>query len=141
MNEYKYDEIQVGLKESFCVHITKEMEDSFRTITGDMNPLHIQDDFARASGDGKFPGHVTFGMMTASFYSTLAGVYIPGKYSLIHSVDLKFLKPVFAGNDLTVTGEVVEKVDALKLIQVKCKIVNEKNEAVSKAGMKIVVLR
>lgn len=126
MNEYKYDEIQVGLKESFCVHITKEMEDSFRTITGDMNPLHIQDDFARASGDGKFPGHVTFGMMTASFYSTLAGVYIPGKYSLIHSVGLKFLKPVFAGNDLTVTGEVVEKVDALKLIQIKCKIVNEK---------------
>ena len=44
MNEYKYDEIQVGLKESFCVHITKEMEDSFRTITGDMNPLHIDDD-------------------------------------------------------------------------------------------------
>ena len=51
------------------------------------------------------------------------------------------MKPVFAGNDLTVTGEVVEKVDALKLIQIKCKIVNEKNEAVSKAGMKIVVLR
>ncbi len=45
---------------------------------------------------GKFKEHITFGMLTASLYSTFAGMYIPGEYSLIHSFDeLSFLQPVF----------------------------------------------
>ena len=46
MNEYTIEEIQVGMSASFKKLITKEMEDSFRVITGDENPLHKEDDFA-----------------------------------------------------------------------------------------------
>ncbi|MBR1910856.1 MAG: MaoC family dehydratase N-terminal domain-containing protein [Treponema sp.] len=139
MNEYTYSDIQPGLSESFSVHITTDMEDSFRTITGDENPLHKSDDFACSVGS--FASHVSFGMLTASFYSTLAGMYIPGKYSLIHSFeDLKFLKPVYAGDMLTVTGTVEEKNDALKVIVVKALIKNQRSEKVSSAKIKIIVL-
>lgn len=140
MNEYKLSEISVGQKECFSKEITLDMGNSFREITGDNNPLHWDDEFAVKVGKGKFKGHVVFGMLTASLYSTFAGMYMPGKYSLIHSFeDLSFLKPVFAGDILTVEGEVVDKDEALRLIRVKLLIKNQDGKTVSKAKMKILV--
>lgn len=142
MNEYIFSDIQIGQTESFQEEITVEMENSFREITGDVNPLHRDDSFAVKVGNGKYKAHVSFGMLTASFCSTLAGVYLPGKYSLIHSIDkLSFMKPVFAGDVLTVTGTVKEKNDDLKLICVSVRITNQDEKVVSKAGMKILVLK
>ncbi len=141
MNEYRFCDLMIGQAESFEVQVTKDMEDRFRELTGDINPLHRDDSFASDVGDGKFSGHVAFGMLTASFYSTLAGVYLPGKYSLIHSLDIKFQKPVYAGDRLAVRGEVVDKQESLKLIRVKAVIKNDRDESVSRAEMKILVLR
>lgn len=140
MNEYRFGDLKIGQTESFEVQITKEMEDRFRELTGDVNPLHRDDSFARETGDGKFKGHIAFGMLTASFYSTLAGVYLPGKNSLIHSLDIKFQKPVYAGDRLSVRGEVADKQDGLKLIRVKAVIRNQNNESVSRAEIKILVM-
>jgi len=142
MNEYLLSDIQVGMQESFQKEITTEMENMFRQITGDDNPLHKDDEFAKEIGKGKFQSHVTFGMLTASFYSTIAGMYLPGKYSLIHSFEeLSFMKPVFAGNMLTISGEVIDKDDALGLIRLKCQIRNEDNKVVSRAKMKVLVMK
>ncbi len=142
MNEFVLSEIEPGLKASFKRTITKEMEDAFRTISGDENPLHQDDVFAQEIGEGKFPGHVSFGMLTASLYSTMAGMYLPGKYSLIHSFDeLSFLKPVFAGDELTVEGEVIDKNEALGLIRLKVVIKNQNQKTVSRAKMKVMVMR
>lgn len=141
MNEFTFSQLDVGHKEEFTVQITKEMEDAFRQITGDVNPLHQDDSFAMQAGDGRFPSHVSFGMLTASFYSTLAGVYLPGKYSLIHSLNIKFQKPVFAGDKITVTGEITDKQEALKLIQIKVTIKNQNSQNVSKADMKVLVMK
>lgn len=140
MNEYCFEDIQIGQTESFQKKITVGMEDSFREITGDTNPLHRDDAFAIEVGNGKFKSHVSFGMLTASFYSTLAGMYLPGKYSLIHSINnLSFKKPVFTGDVLTVTGTVKEKYDDLMLICVSVKITNQDGIVVSEADMKILV--
>lgn len=140
MREYTFDEIDVGLTESFTITITTEMEDMFRAITGDDNPLHKDDNYAREISDGKFESHVAFGMLTASMYSTIAGMYLPGKYSLIHSLErVDFKKPVFTGDILTVTGTVKEKQDELHLIILEVVIRNQNNNVVSKASMKVLV--
>ena len=142
MNEYTISTINIGMKESFSKRITKEMEDSFRVISGDENPLHQDDLFAQEIGRGKFKSHVAFGMLTASLYSTMAGMYLPGKYSLIHSVeDLSFKKPVYVGDTLTVVGEVTDFDPDLKLIRLKVSIRNQEEELVSKGKMKILLLR
>ncbi len=140
MNEYRFDEITVGQTETFTRVMTAEMEDAFRGITGDFNPLHRDDSFAREVGQGRFQGHVSFGMLTASLCSTLAGVYLPGKYSLIHSIDsIGFKKPVYVGDTLTVTGTVAAKQEDLKLILVEVRIRNQDQKLVLKADMKILV--
>lgn len=142
MNEYTFAEISPGMKASFEKEITLEMENEFREISGDDNPLHRDDEFAREAGGGKFPGHAVFGMLTASFYSTMAGMYLPGKYSLIHSFDeISFLKPVFVGDRLTITGEVAGKEEALNLIHLKVTIRNQDSKLVSRARMKVLVLK
>lgn len=141
MNEYTFDQTTVGMTETFTKEITLEMEDAFRLISGDENPLHKDDNYAQMIGEGEFKQHVSFGMLTASLYSTMAGMYLPGKYSLIHSLDIKFQKPVFAGDVLTVTGTVMGMQEALKLLEIKVKILNQQQQCVSKADMKIIVLK
>ena len=134
MNDYKYEEIKIGHKESFTVTITDEMMASFNAITGDVNPLHNDEDYARSLGH---PGRVVYGMLTGSLLSTLAGVYLPGKRSLIHEVKLKFAKPVYIGDTLTVEGEVEEKHDAYSLLMIKVTIRNQRGEKVCRAKMQV----
>ena len=134
MNEYTYDEIQIGQKESFSVTVTEEMMKSFLDITGDVNPLHNDSEYATSKGH---PGRVVYGMLTGSMLSTLAGVYLPGKRSLIQEVKVKFAKPVYVGDTLTVEGVVEEKHDAYSLIILKVAIRNQNGDKVCKARMQI----
>lgn len=137
MNHYCYDEIPVGLMHSFDAVITEAMQEYFFEITGDCNPLHRDVAFAQAKG---FSGRVVYGMLVSSFYSTLAGVYIPGEHSLIHSVDVKFIKPTLVGDKITIIGEVVEKNDTFRLLSIKASVRREDGTILSKAKMKVGVL-
>lgn len=142
MNSYSLADITIGMKASFEKTVTSEMEDAFREISGDNNPLHRDDDFAIEISGGKYQKHVSFGMLTAALYSTIAGMYLPGENSLIHSFEeLSFLKPVFVDDTLKVEGEVVDKQEDLKLIRLKVTIRNQNNKLVSRAKMKVLVMR
>lgn len=137
MNEYTYDEITIGQEESFQVTVSEEMMEQFLQITGDVNPLHRDAVYAATR---QYVDKVVYGMLTASFFSTLAGVYLPGRYSLIHSVETKFLRPVYVGDMLTVSGIVKEKEDAYRMLILNLLIKNRKGEKVVKGTMQIKVL-
>lgn len=137
MNEYTYDEVQAGLEESFQVTVTEEMMERFLQITGDENPLHTDAEYARTRN---YKDKVVYGMLSASFYSTLAGMYLPGRYSLIHSMENKFLRPVYVGDTLTVSGTVKEKEDAYRMLILTLLIKNQNGEKVAKGMMQIKVL-
>lgn len=136
MNNYSYDEINIGHKEKFEIKITEQMMESFLGITSDINPLHADREYARAGG---YEDRVAYGMLTASFMSTLAGVYIPGERSLIKEVKIKFAKPVFPGDTLTIEGEVTDKNDTFNMIVLKVVMRNGKNEKVLRGSMDIMV--
>jgi len=137
MNNYKFDELTVGMTESFKVTITEAMLDAFKGITGDVNPLHNDEEFAKAKGH---PGRVAYGMLTASFLSTLAGVYIPGERSLIQQVETKFAKPVYIGDELTVTGEITELVESVQRLELKVTITSQVGKKVLRGTMGILVV-
>ena len=134
MNTYTYEQIEVGHKESFKVKVTEEAMDKFREITGDVNPLHKDPEYARSLGH---PGCVAFGMLTASYLSTLAGVYLPGQHCLIHSVKTKFSGAVDVGDELTIEGTVTEKNDTFELVIIKAVIKNQEGRKVCKAEMQV----
>ena len=134
MNHYQFEELLPGVSESFSVEITQKMMEQFLSITNDENPLHTDEVFARARG---YEGRVVYGMLTGSFLSTLAGMYLPGEKSLIHRVEMEFPRPVYIGDRLTITGTVSEKNDGFRYIVVKVVIKNQKEEKVCRGKMRI----
>ncbi len=138
MNTFKFNDLEVGHKESFTVRITSDMMSKFKDITGDINPLHNDKDFAVGGG---YKDIVVYGMLVSSFYSTLAGVYLPGENSLIQSIEVGMPKPTYVGDTLTVNGEIVDKIDAYHLIEIKIWITNQDGKKVSKGKLNVVVLK
>lgn len=137
MNDYKYEDLSIGMKEFFKVKITDSMMKSFLNITGDRNPLHCDKGYAELHG---YKDNIVYGMLTASFLSTLAGEYLPGRRSLIHSVEIKFRKPVFVGDILSVRGVVDMLNNTVKQITLKVDITNQNHVKVVKGIMKIGVM-
>ena len=138
MNEYTFDELAVGMSESFSVTVTPEMLDRFRTDTGDINPLHNDEAFALERG---YTGRVAYGMLTASFLSTLAGVYLPGKWCLIQRVETDFPRPVYPGDTLSISGTVKEKDDTFRNITIAVRIRNQAGDTVLRGKMRLGVLQ
>jgi len=134
MNEFRLSDISIGLEQSFEVLLDPEKHKKFLEITGDHNPLHIDPEYAKVRG---FEGNVVYGLLTSSFYSTLVGVYLPGKFAILHAIDVKFLKPVFINDLLKVSGVVSYINEAYKQIELKAYIVNQKGIKISKAIIKV----
>ena len=137
MNEYKFSDIEIGLEESFEVRIDASMMDKFLDISNDINPLHVDSNYAKEKG---FPGRVVYGLLTSSFYSTLVGVHLPGKHCILQGIDIQFSKPVYIGDALKISGKVSYINEAYKQIEIKAFITNQNNEKVSKATIKTGVL-
>ena len=134
MNEYRFSDIEIGIEEFFQVTIDPSKMEKFLEISGDINPLHTDDGYAKEKG---FSNRLVYGLLTASFYSTLVGVHLPGKYCILQGIDIQFSKPVYIDDTLKVSGKVSYINEAYKQIEIKAIITNEKHIKVSKATLKV----
>ena len=136
---YHFDDIvENETNASFEVTVTSEMMDQFLAISGDINPMHIDSDYAKSNG---YDGKLVYGMMTASFYSTLVGVYLPGKYCILQELETSFYNPVYIGDVLTIKGVATEKNAVLRRIEITAKIVNRSGKRISKAKIMVGCLK
>ena len=78
--DLSFDDISIGQKESFSKIITESMLDEFSKFSGDLNPLHMDDEFAGSSTFGK---RIVHGMLLASFFSQLIGMKLLEKMHCI----------------------------------------------------------
>ena len=124
MNEpknYSFAEMKIGIKESFELKISESMVDEFAKNSGDYNPLHVDSDFAEKT---KFKKKICHGMLLATFFSRLIGMYLPGKRSLYFSQTLNFVEPCFVGEKILVVGELIDKSEATRILAIKTTIHN-----------------
>ncbi len=119
LNNYSYDQIEVGKIFQFKKTLTFQDVKDFSKITGDENPLHIDEEYAKTTS---FNGRICQGMLVASLFSTLFGMVCPGKKNLYLSQTLNFKKPVKLDSELIVRGTVEQKIDSIKIIFVKTEI-------------------
>jgi len=133
MNEYRFEHISVGLQAAFDVLITADAVQAFAALSGDYNPLHTDSNFAKQRG---YASEVVFGMLISSYLSRLVGMYLPGKHALLHGVDVKFLKPNYVGDLLTIRGEVTYINEAYKQLEIAATVSNQRGETVCKAKIK-----
>jgi acyl dehydratase len=119
MNELRFDQLGVGMRADFDAVISAAMVDQFAALSGDRSPLHMDKDFAVAAGH---KDRVVHGLLSASLFSTLVGVHLPGKHALLHEIKAGFHNPVYPGDALKVAGEIVYLNEAYKQAEIKAAI-------------------
>jgi acyl dehydratase len=136
INELKYDDIFIGQQESFSINITESMVEKFSNLSGDLNPLHMDNKFAESSSFNK---RIVHGMLLASFFSQLIGMKLPGKNALYFSQTLNFRSPCYIDDQIEVVGEVIEKSDSTQIITVSTTIFNKSKTCLIDGIAKIIV--
>jgi 3-hydroxybutyryl-CoA dehydratase len=123
----RIEDFTIGQHASFMKTFTDDDVQHFVAITGDVNPLHVDDAFASKT---KFGCRVLHGMLTASLFSTMVGMLLPGTGAIYRSQTLRFLLPVYVGD--TVTAHfVVRAIDRTKhRLEIDTWIENEVGERV-----------
>jgi len=134
--EYRLEDILLGQKKKFTVKITETMLNNFAEISGDHNPLHMDENYARTTRFGKRLCH---GMLLASLFSRMVGMYMPGKNALYFSQSLNFKSPCFINDEVTVECEVLNKCTSSRIITLKTTISNETGECLVDGLAKVMV--
>ncbi|WP_411680556.1 MaoC family dehydratase [Clostridium thailandense] len=105
MKGLKINELSVGQTASFSKTITESDVYLFAGVTGDINPAHLNEDYAKNTF---FKGRIAHGMLSAGLISAVIGVQLPGPGAIYASQTLKFLAPVHFGDTITATVEIQE---------------------------------
>ncbi len=129
-----FEEISIGDRASFSKVISAEDVDSFAEITGDRNPVHLDEEFAAKS---MFKKRIAHGMLSASLISTVLGTELPGANTIYMFQELKFLAPVFLGDTLTAEVEVIEKREDKRILTMHTVVKNHEGKAVVDGQAKV----
>ena len=121
------EELQVGDTARFSKTISESDVYLFAGITGDLNPAHVNEVFAR---DTFFKTRIVHGMLSASFISTVIGTLLPGPGTIYMRQAVSFLTPVKFGDTITAIVEVAEIIADKKQVRLKTYCINQENKTV-----------
>jgi 3-hydroxybutyryl-CoA dehydratase len=107
---YYIDELKPGMSESFAKTVTERDVELFGEVSGDMNPVHFDEAYARHT---VFRGRIAHGMLSVSYLSTVLGMKMPGPGTIFMSASSRFKAPVRIG-DTVVTTCTVREINAEK---------------------------
>jgi len=117
-----FDEIDVGDEASLDRTLTAQDIQLFAVISGDVNPQHVDPDFAAAT---RFHGVIAHGMWGASLISALLGTQLPGPGTIYVAQSLRFLAPVRIGDTLSVHVAVLARESATRRLTLACRCRNQ----------------
>ena len=133
----RFEQIEVGDRAEFSHKLTVEDVDAFSRLTGDDNPLHMDESYAAGTDYGK---RVVHGMLTASFLSTVIGTRLPGPGALWFEQTLRFLAPVRIGETISIEVTVTQKSPAERILVLSTVILGESARKVLTGEAKVKVL-
>jgi acyl dehydratase len=118
--------------------VTKDEVDAFARLSGDCNPLHIDDAFARARG---FRGRVVHGALVTAYISRILGTALPGAGCLWVSQTIRFVKPVYIADVIDVNVRVLHKSDPLRMLVLETMVKNPTGEVLLSGEAKVILPR
>ena len=119
--------IQVGQTASRSLTLTAEHVDTFAKLTGDYNPLHFDADFAART---RFGALVVQGGLTTGLLHALVAMDLPGPGSVFLSQNWKFTAPVYIGDTITATAEVLSVHASKPVTQLRMVVSRQTGETV-----------
>jgi 3-hydroxybutyryl-CoA dehydratase len=121
------DKLNIGDTAKFAKTVSESDIYLYAGITGDFNPAHINEDYAKNTF---FKTRIAHGMLSAGFISTVIGNELPGTGSIYVKQDLRFLAPVRIGDTITARVEVIEIMDGKNRVRLKTVCVNQEGRQV-----------
>ncbi len=121
------EEIKVGDTAKFSKTVSESDVYLFAGVTGDLNPAHVSEEFAK---DTFFKTRIAHGMLSASFISTVIGTMLPGPGSVYMRQEANFLAPVKFGDTITAVVEVAEIIADKKRVRLKTYCINQEKTIV-----------
>ncbi len=112
-----FEDLAVGMRETLRKTVANEDVIGFAEISGDHNPIHLSEHFARKT---RFGGRIVHGLYTASLISAVIGMRLPGPGAVYISQTLNFLGPVKIGDVLDVSVEVAELTAKGRRVRLRC---------------------
>ena len=103
------------------------MVENFARATGDYNPIHMDEDYARGT---IFKKRVVHGMLHAGLISVIVGTRFPGPGTIYLSQTLKFSKPVFIGDEVTYRLKVLKYSEEKNRLRLETVCINKRGETV-----------
>ncbi len=128
---YRIEDFSEGQKFSFLKTISKQDVDNFAELSGDINPLHVDDKFAQLRG---FTGRIAHGALLISYLSELVGVYFPGENCLLQTINIKFLSPAYINDTVEINALVDQVSRSINVIVLNVNIRNIKTNTLLAKG-------
>jgi len=122
--------------------ITKTIEqsdiDAFARVTGDHNPVHVDEEFAKTT---RFGRRIAHGMLTASLISAVLANKLPGEGSVYLGQTLQFVAPVFSGDEVTARVTVKEIREDKPVVKLETICLNQRDEVVIRGEATVLLPR
>jgi 3-hydroxybutyryl-CoA dehydratase len=123
----KATELKIGDKEFFQKTISETDIYLYAGITGDLNPAHINDEYAKNTF---FKGRIAHGMLTAGLISAVIGTKLPGPGTIYLAQELKFTAPVRIGDTIKAEAEIAEINTEKNIAKIKTTCTNQNSDVV-----------
>lgn len=134
LSNFTYDEITVGQTASYSKTVDEDGVKMFAALSGDVNPVHLDDGFAAGT---MFKQRIAHGMFTGGLISAAIAMELPGPGTIYFRQELSFRLPVFLGDTITVSLEVIEKLDKKKFVTLSTVAKNQDGKIVVKGKAQV----
>lgn len=123
----RWEDFEVGQTASFSKTVTETDVVLYAGVTGDLNPAHVDAEFAARTFFGERVAH---GLLTAGLVSAVLGTRLPGPGCVFVSFSCRFVRPVRPGDTITARAEVVERIEEKRRLRLETACTNQRGEAV-----------
>ena len=135
LGNFTYDEISIGQTASYSKLIEARDIQLFAAVSGDVNPVHLDEEFA---ANTQFKGRIAHGMLTGAIISAALAMELPGPGSVYLKQSLTFRLPVKIGDTITVKLTVTEKKDRRQFVILDCKAYNQHEKLVANGSADVI---
>jgi 3-hydroxybutyryl-CoA dehydratase len=123
-----YDELQIGEEASFTKTITETDVYLFAGISGDFNPMHVNEEFAKTT---PFKTRIAHGALPQSLIAPVLGTKLPGLGTVAVEISCRFKAPTFFGDTITAKAKVSEKMEKKRWVRMALTWTNQRGETIA----------
>ena len=127
ISNYTYSEITIGQTATYSKLIEERDVQLFAAVSGDVNPVHLDAEFAATT---QFKNRIAHGMLSGAVISAAIAMELPGPGTIYLGQTLRFRAPVELDDTITVKLEVVDKKDKRNFVTLECKVYNQHDKLV-----------